>query len=77
MAAYLARIAAVNPAVNAIVSLRDPDALMAEARAAGRRGAAGWLHGMPFAVKDLVADGGPAHHLGLAAVSRIIVPAGR
>jgi amidase len=61
MAAFLDRIEAVNPAVNAIVSLRPRDDLMAEARAAeaGRRRDRGqdrgWLHGLPVAVKDLVA----------------------
>jgi len=58
MAAFLARVAAVNPAVNAIVSLRDGDALMAEARALDDAVPAGWLHGIPFAVKDLVATEG-------------------
>lgn len=53
MAATLARIAAVNPAVNAIVSLRDGDMLMAEARAAERGPRKGWLQGIPLAVKDL------------------------
>ncbi|MGV8984988.1 MAG: amidase [Cypionkella sp.] len=58
MAAYLARIAALNPAVNAIVSLRDADDLMAQARAADDARASGWLHGLPFAVKDLCATKG-------------------
>ena len=58
MTAYLARIAAVNPGVNAIVSLRDPDDLMAEARLADDAPAQGWLHGIPFAVKDLCATKG-------------------
>lgn len=58
MAAVLARVAAVNPAINAIVSLRDPDELMAEARAADDRPATGWLHGIPMAVKDLCATKG-------------------
>jgi amidase len=53
MAACLERIGAANPGVNAIVSLRDPDALMAEARAADDRAPAGWLHGLPLAIKDL------------------------
>jgi amidase len=53
MAACLDRVEAANPAVNAIVSLRDPDALMAEARAADDSEPTGWLHGLPFAVKDL------------------------
>ena len=55
---HLARIAEVNPALNAIVSLRDPDALMAEARAADDAPAKGWLHGLPLAVKDLMATKG-------------------
>ncbi|OHC54536.1 MAG: amidase [Rhodobacterales bacterium RIFCSPHIGHO2_02_FULL_62_130] len=58
MAAYLARISSVNGAINAVVSLRDPDELMAEARAADDAPSAGWLHGMPFAVKDLCATKG-------------------
>lgn len=57
MAAYLARIDAINPRINAIVSLRAAEELLAEAEAADRALAAGdyrgWLHGMPFAVKDL------------------------
>ncbi len=55
MEAHLARIAAVNPGINAVVSLRDPDVLMAEARAADDVPRKGWLHGLPLAVKDLVA----------------------
>ena len=57
MEAYLARIAIVNPVINAIVSLRDAAELLAEAEAADRElmdgMPRGWLHGMPFAVKDL------------------------
>jgi len=57
MSAFLARIAAVNPSINAIVSLRDADVLMAEAEAADRQLDAGmsrgFLHGIPFAIKDL------------------------
>ena len=58
MAATLTRIAAVNPGLNAIVSLRDEDDLMREARAADDASRQGWLHGIPFAVKDLVATKG-------------------
>ena len=58
MAACLHRIGAVNGRVNAIVSLRDADALMAEARAADDEAPRGWLHGIPLAVKDLVATSG-------------------
>ncbi|MBF9029806.1 amidase [Rhodobacterales bacterium HKCCE3408] len=58
MQATLARIQAVNPDLNAIVSLRDPDVLLAEAKAAERAPSRGWLHGIPVAVKDLVATEG-------------------
>ena len=57
MEAYLDHVERVNPRVNAIVSLRDRDRLVAEARgrdrqlARGRR--LGWMHGFPHAVKDL------------------------
>jgi amidase len=58
MRATLDRIAAVNGSVNAVVSLRDREALMGEARLAEAAlsdgGPRGWLHGIPFAVKDLV-----------------------
>jgi len=53
MEATLARIEAVNRQVNAIVSLRSADALMAEARAADAVPRSGWLHGIPMAIKDL------------------------
>ncbi|MCC5971518.1 MAG: amidase [Pararhodobacter sp.] len=53
MRATLERIARANGRVNAIVSLRDADALMAEARAADDAPRRGWLHGLPVAVKDL------------------------
>jgi amidase len=58
MAAWLAQVALVNPAVNAIVSLRDPEVLMAEARALDDQPPTGWLHGIPLAIKDLVATQG-------------------
>ncbi len=58
MAAHLDRIDAVNGAVNAVVSLRDRDGLMAEARAADDAEPKGWLHGIPMAVKDLCATKG-------------------
>ena len=58
MAAWLAQVAAVNGRGNAIVSLRDPEALLAEARRLDDAAPAGWLHGIPFAVKDLVATRG-------------------
>ena len=51
MSAYLDHIERFNPKVNAIVSLRDPDVLLKEARdrdAELARGARrGWMHGFP------------------------------
>ena len=53
MQATLARIDAVNGSVNAIVSLRDHDSLMAEAAKADAAPRRGPLHGVPMAIKDL------------------------
>ena len=53
MTAALDRIEAVNGPVNAVVSLRDREDLMAAARAADAAPRKGWLHGIPIAVKDL------------------------
>jgi amidase len=67
MQATLARIAAVNPVHNAIVSLRDGDALLREADAcdaqlhtARQPGTAplGWMHGLPQAIKDIAQTAG-------------------
>ena len=55
--AFLDRIEAINPAYNAIVSLRPREAIVAEAEAADRRIASGEatgpLCGQPIAIKDL------------------------
>ncbi|WP_158808881.1 amidase [Beijerinckia sp. L45] len=68
MSAHLARIEAVNGQVNAIVSLRDPAVLLAEADAADEDLARGhWrgpLHGFPHTVKDLAATKGLRTTLG-------------
>ena len=56
MEATLARIDAANAKVNAFVAMRDRDALLADARAAGERiarGEARPLEGVPLGVKDL------------------------
>jgi len=62
MQATLARIAQVNPVHNAIVSLRDGDALLREADACDaqrvRGDATGWLHGIPQAIKDIAPTAG-------------------
>ena len=61
LAAVLARIGAVNPAINAIVTLAAEQACAAaaglDARAA-RGSFAGPLHGLPIAVKDLAETAG-------------------
>jgi amidase len=62
MADTLARIAKVNPSINAIVSLRDDSELLAEADhydtllAHGQ--SMGWMHGIPQAIKDLAQTAG-------------------
>lgn len=57
MTAFLERIDHRNPDLNAIVSLRDSEALLADADMADTELAAGrsrgWMHGFPHAVKDL------------------------
>ena len=55
MQAVLDRIDATNPAINAIVTLRPRDALLAEAEAMDAAPHPGPLAGLPIAVKDLVA----------------------
>lgn len=66
MAATLARIAAVNPGLNAIIAVRPATELMAEAEAVDRARAAGAalgpFAGLPFAVKDVkIYDPLPQH----------------
>src|SRR3954468_18473642 len=62
MAAYLDHIDVCNPAVNAIVSRRDRDELLAESAVCDEEIAhdlsRGWMHGMPQAIKDLAAAKG-------------------
>lgn len=84
MRATLARIEAVNGGVNAIISLRDREALMGEARLSDtmRRatGPSGWMHGLPVAVKELVpvkglpfTEGSPIHAARIATEDGAIV----
>jgi amidase len=62
VSAFLDRVDAVNPAVNAIVSLRDRDDVLREADAVDRALATGQpaspLAGLPIAAKDLVSTRG-------------------
>jgi amidase len=68
MQAYLQRIARVNPAVNAIVSLQDEAGLLAQAderdAQLARNESMGWMHGMPQAIKDLSNAAGIPNTLG-------------
>ena len=80
MQATLARIETINPVHNAIVSLRDGDALLREADehdARLDRGEAassmGWMYGMPQAIKDMAQTAGLRTTLG-SAVLRDYVP---
>ena len=74
MQASLARIDALNPRFNAIVSLRAPDVLLAEARARddalARGERLGWMHGFPVAVKDLSDAQGLPTTLGSPAIGK-------
>jgi ureidomalonase len=82
--AHLEQIERLNPQVNAIVVARDADVVLAEAAerdaqlARGER--AGWLHGLPVAVKDLAevaglpwTAGSPVHRDRVGAVDELFV----
>ncbi|MBC5781863.1 amidase [Ramlibacter sp. USB13] len=75
MEASLERIAALNPLHNAIVSLREPEVLLAEADACdatlARGEITGWMHGFPVAVKDLSDAAGLPTTLGSRTVHRV------
>ena len=68
MRATLDRIAAVNPRLNAIVSLQDEGDLLRQAderdAALARGESLGWMHGMPQAIKDAAETKGIATTLG-------------
>ena len=68
MQACLDRIAQVNPRVNAIVSLQDPQGLLRQAderdAQLARGESMGWLHGVPQAIKDLANAAGLPTTLG-------------
>ncbi len=75
MTAFLDRIEALNPKLNAIVDLRPREALLAEARAADAAPRRGWLHGIPFAVKNLVNVAGLRTSFGSPIFADFIAPA--
>jgi amidase len=75
MRAYLERIEALNPAVNAIVSLQPPERLLAQADACdaelARGESRGPLHGFPLAIKDMAATAGIRTTLGSALADHV------
>ncbi|NOT39959.1 MAG: amidase [Alphaproteobacteria bacterium] len=79
MQATLARIARLNPKVNAIIDLRDRDDLMAEARARdddiGRGHWRGVLHGFPQAIKNLEPVAGVRMTMGSPLLKDFMPPA--
>lgn len=78
MLATLARIEQINPKINAIISLRDGDALLAEADACdlelARGHSRGWMHGIPQAIKDLAATKDIVTTLGSPAFKSFMPP---
>jgi amidase len=78
MTACLARIARLNPRVNALVSLQDQGRLLAQAderdMQLARGEHLGWMHGFPIAIKDLVATAGIRTTLG-SPLLREFIPA--
>jgi amidase len=62
MSAYLDHIGALNPKVNAIVSLQERSDLLQQAKTRdeqlARGESLGWMHGFPQAIKDLTATKG-------------------
>jgi amidase len=75
--AYLARIAEVNPRVNALVRVLDADARAAARAADAKVGAGeplGPLHGVPFTVKENIDVAGQATTWGLPALAQAVVP---
>lgn len=72
MAATLAHIADENPRLNAIVSLRDADALMDAAYIADTADTKGPLHGLPIAIKDLANVAGLPTSMGSPALAGTI-----
>ena len=76
MRATLARIAQENPRVNALVSLREAEPLLAEARAADAVPVAdrGALHGLPIAIKDLAHVAGLPTSMGSPILAGQVAP---
>jgi amidase len=78
MQSTLERIARLNPDSNAIVSLQEPELLLAQAREAdaqlARGESMGWMHGMPQAIKDLANAQGLRTTLGSPLMKDFVAP---
>lgn len=78
MAAYLARIHRLNPALNAIVNLAPDEALLAQAATCdaelARGSRRGWLHGLPLAIKDAAMAEGFATTVGSPLLAGAVAP---
>jgi amidase len=73
----LERIEAVNPAVNALVSVSAEEALEAATaadRAVAAGGPLGPLHGVPVSIKDNVGQAGQVNSGGIAAAAGMVAP---
>ena len=78
MQSTLERIARLNPDSNAIVSLQEPELLLAQARERdaqlARGESMGWMHGMPQAIKDLANSKGLRTTLGSPLMKDFVAP---
>ncbi|MFI5317545.1 MAG: amidase [Myxococcota bacterium] len=79
LTATLDQVARLNPGVNALVALREPDELIAEARALdgdlARGSLRGPLHGFPQAIKDLEPVRGMKTSMGFSPLRDFVAPA--
>lgn len=78
MQSYLQHIDRFNPRVNAIVSMVEPELLLAQADERdvqlSKGQCLGWMHGFPHAVKDLTTTAGIATTFGSPAFADFVAP---
>lgn len=78
MQAYRQRIDEINPHYQALVSLQDPEAMLRQAdqkdAQLARGEPAGWMHGMPQAIKDLANTAGIPTTLGSPLMRNFVPP---
>ena len=68
--AHLDRVAAVNPKINAVVTLMADDALKSADKMVARGAVLDPLHGVPFSIKDSLDTAGVLTKRGLQIVRR-------